>query len=205
MVDYFKHSFLTQKTKMRVESITISDFYNNPDEVRDFILTQDFNVKGNYPGNRTKSFLDDNLKNIIQNIIKPTAGDVTWWGDENSGAFQYTTANDRSWIHSDNTDWAAVCYLTPDAPLSSGTGLFRNKETKKRMWNIKNSKYEVPLTDDISEYYDMTKWELVDRIGNLYNRLIIYRGDLFHVSLDYFGKDLTTGRLFQTFFFNTEF
>ena len=50
----------------------------------------------------------------------------------------------------------------------------------------------------------MTKWELVDKLGNLYNRLVIYRGDLYHMSLDYFGRDLQTGRLFQTFFFNTE-
>jgi hypothetical protein len=190
---------------MRVESITISDFYSNVDEVRKFILTQDFNLSGNYPNLRTKSFLDDNLKKSIQDIIKPIAGNITWWGDESTGAFQFTTANDRSWIHVDNTDWAGVCYLTPDAPLSAGTGLFRNKESKKRMWNGKNKLYEEPLSEHKSDYYDMTKWELVDRIGNLYNRLILYRGDLFHTSLDYFGRDLESGRLFQTFFFNTEF
>jgi hypothetical protein len=45
---------------------------------------------------------------------------------------------------------------------------------------------------------------MVDRIGNIYNRLILYRGDLFHVSLDYFGRNIADGRLFQTFFLNTE-
>ena len=54
------------------------------------------------------------------------------------------------------------------------------------------------------DHIDYTKWEMIDRIGNVYNRLIMYRGDLFHVSLDYFGKDIQDGRLFQTFFFNTE-
>ena len=51
---------------------------------------------------------------------------------------------------------------------------------------------------------DMTKWEMVDFIGNKYNRLVIYQGDLFHSSLDYFGTDINSGRLFQTFFFDTE-
>lgn len=51
---------------------------------------------------------------------------------------------------------------------------------------------------------DITKWDMVDRFGNLFNRLILYRADNFHVSLDYFGKDLNDGRLFQVFFFNTE-
>jgi hypothetical protein len=43
------------------------------------------------------------------------------------------------------------------------------------------------------------------KVGNIYNRLVLYRGDMFHSSLDYFGKDLKDGRLFQTFFFNTEY
>ena len=31
---------------------------------------------------------------------------------------------DRSWIHTDSwNNWAAVLYLTPDAPESSGTGI----------------------------------------------------------------------------------
>ena len=52
---------------------------------------------------------------------------------------------------------------------------------------------------------DMTKWELVDRIGNVYNRLVLYRADLFHSSLDYFGNSKEDGRLFQTFFFSSEY
>ena len=188
---------------MRVESISIADFYSNPDDVRKFILTQPFDLIGNYPGYRTESFLDPGTKQTIQEFIRPFAGEVTWWGDGASGAFQYTTANDRSWLHADQTDWAAVLYLTPDAPLSAGTGLFRDKNTNRRGWNRKNPN-EEPLSDDIADYYDMTKWELVDKLGNLYNRLVIYRGDLYHMSLDYFGRDLQTGRLFQTFFFNTE-
>ena len=99
-----------------------------------------------------------------------------------------------SWIHSDfHNMWAGVIYLTPDAPASSGTAFYRHKET---------GKYRRDPVD--YEGYDYTKWEKFDVIGNKYNRLILFRGDLFHASLDYFGHDLGTGRLFQTFFFNTE-
>jgi hypothetical protein len=59
----------------------------------------------------------------------------------------------------------------------------------------------APPGDDMQDY---TKWELVDRIGNVFNRLIMYRADNYHVSLDYFGKNMYDGRLFQVFFFNTE-
>ena len=51
----------------------------------------------------------------------------------------------------------------------------------------------------------MSKWDMVDMISNKFNRLVLYRGDLFHSSMEYFGEDKETGRLFQTFFFNTEY
>jgi len=71
--------------------------------------------------------------------------------------------------------------------------------------NILDNQYQKNLMKDfIKDNAIDVKWELVDRIGNVYNRLVLYRGDHFHISLDYFGQDLYDGRLFQTFFFNTE-
>lgn len=185
---------------MRGDVIIISDFYSNVDEVREFALQQYFEGEKHFPGKRSAPFFNDDIKKTIQEYIKPFGGNVTWWGDENSGAFQYTTAFDRSWIHVDaNTGWAGVLYLTPDAPISAGTGLYMFKETKDRKWP------HAIHGPQIKYSLDYTKWEMVDRIGNIYNRLILYRGDLFHVSLDYFGQSIEDGRLFQTFFFNTEY
>ena len=62
-------------------------------------------------------------------------------------------------------------------------------------------KFESDACDDMIDY---TKWEMVDRIGNVFNRCVMYRADNYHVSLDYFGKNMYDGRLFQVFFFNTE-
>jgi hypothetical protein len=104
---------------------------------------------------------------------------------------------DRSWIHADSYNtWAGVLYLTPDAPLSGGTGIFRYKKTGSMMEDG---------TDLSGVTQDMTKWELVDRVGNVYNRLVLYRGNNYHMSLDYFGKDKEDGRLFQLFFITTEY
>jgi len=152
-------------------------------EVREFALKQEFKVRGNYPGQRTEPFLTDNTRQKIKEILYPFAGEITWWGGEYTGSFQYT-----------------------DAPLSSGTGLFRHKETG---WSNFDYKREndveymkgAPSGHDMQDY---TKWEIVDRVGNVFNRLIMYRADNYHVSLDYFGKDMYDGRLFQVFFFNTE-
>jgi len=169
---------------MRFNSLTIDNFYADPMKVREFALSQEFAVRGNYPGQRTVSFLDY------------------------TGSFQYTTASDRSWIHADSTtDWAAVCYLTPDAPPSAGTGIFRHKATGWMHYDYRQAAQDpeydksAPPGHDSQDY---TKWDMIDRVGNVFNRLIMYRADNYHVSLDYFGKDMHDGRLFQVFFFNTE-
>jgi hypothetical protein len=193
---------------MRVDMISISDFYSNVDEVREFAKSQEFYEEPHhFQGKRTKPFLNDSTKELIENILKPTTGKITNWGTI-SGSFQYTTSIDRSWIHTDGTTmWAGVIYLTPDAPLSAGTGIYKHKNSGLKSWVFAHHTEEENLKTNIwsTDYYDYTKWELVDKIGNVYNRLILYRGDLFHVSLDYFGKDINDGRLFQTFFFDTEF
>jgi len=192
---------------MRFNSITIDNFYENPIEVREFALKQEFKVRGNYPGQRTVSFLTDALKQKFRQILYPFAGDIIWWGGDYTGSFQYTVASDRSWIHSDSTtDWAAVIYLTPDAPLTAGTGIFRHKKTGWMHYDYKkeNEPGYIESAPPNNEMQDFTKWEMVDRVGNIFNRLIMYRADNYHVSLDYFGQNMHDGRLFQVFFFNTE-
>ena len=183
---------------MKTNVIIVDDFYSNADGVRQFALQQDFRVRGNFPGHRTVSFLSDDVKETIQTILWNAGGEVTEWNatDGLTGSFEIATAADRSWIHTDHFNtWAGVLYLTPDAPVSGGTGLFMHRRTGART-SQQLEKYESQ---------DMTKWECVDRIGNMYNRLVMYRSNLFHTSLDYFGSDLNTGRLFQLFFVTTQF
>lgn len=180
---------------MNLDLMIIDNFYTNPDAVRAFALAQEFSVTGNYPGKRTRSFLTQDVKDCIQHWMN-VVGKITNWQEESgyTGAFQSAIATDKTWIHSDcyNT-WAGVCYLSPDAPHTAGTALYRHKESG-----------EYRSHENIHEGSDYTKWDRIDIVGNKYNRLVLYRGDLFHASLDYFGKDLYDGRLFQTFFFDTE-
>ncbi len=181
---------------MKMELVIADNFYNNVDSVREFALAQQFDVVGNYPGARTKPFINDTVKDAISKLVV-SSGRVTNWHEACgfTGAFQLCTANDRTWIHADSFNtWAGVCYLTPNAPLSGGTSLYRHKATGNR------EKVDVDY-----ESYDYTKWEEVDRIGNIYNRIILYRGNMFHASVDYFGSNMQDGRLFQTFFFDTEY
>jgi len=189
--------------------IVVDNFYNNPVETRNYILTQDFSVKGNFPGQRTISYATEELKNIIQSYVEPFGGKITEFpcptADKNdmyNGSFQYATSRDRSWIHTDSwNNWAGVLYLTPDAPLSSGTAFYRFNDgaTCEQEGTVLNNKTNV---DRFSQ--DLTKWELVDKVGNVFNRLILFNARRYHMSLDYFGDTKENSRLFQTFFFSTE-
>ena len=193
------------------ELIIIDNFYNNPMDTRNFILGQEFFVKGNFPGQRTISYANDHQKEMIQKYIEPF-GKITQFPCPNSdnsnakviynGAFQYTTSRDRSWIHTDNwNNWAGILFLTPNAPLSSGTAFYRFNDGAmcQEDGNQLNNQDEV---DKCSQ--DLTKWELVDRVGNVFNRLVLFNAHRYHMSMDYFGDTKENGRLFQVFFFSTE-
>jgi hypothetical protein len=191
--------------------IVVDNFYNNPYETRDFILTQEFTVKGNYPGKRTKSYATPQLKDTIQKYVQPFGGKITHFliPEDNTdsaeiynGSFQYTTSKDRSWVHIDGANnWAGVLYLTPNAPLSSGTAFYKFCDGAycKRDMEILKNKANV---DKYSQ--DITKWNMVDSVGNIFNRLILFNSERFHMSMDYFGDSKENGRLFQVFFFSTE-
>jgi hypothetical protein len=192
--------------------IVIDNFYNNALDTRNYVLTQDFGVKGNYPGQRTISYANEHLKAAIQKYVEPFGGKIVEFpipkpdlSDASTiynGAFQYTTSRDRSWVHVDSwNNWAGVLFLTPDAPLSAGTAFYRfhdgtTSETDNKLLNNKSE------TDNYSQ--DLTKWEMVDRAGNVFNRLILFNSHRYHMSMDYFGDSKENGRLFQVFFFTTE-
>ena len=59
---------------MRVNSLIIDDFYNNPYEVREFALNEDFNVTGTFPGFRTKPFLNEDVKKTVLTTLLVAAG-----------------------------------------------------------------------------------------------------------------------------------
>ena len=201
----------------------IDNFYTNAKETRDYILTQEFKVRGNYPGQRTTSRANNHLKEMIQGYIQHFAGKIVDWpmpsstgndgstnGPTNSknnedtynGAFQYTTSRDRTWIHNDGwNNWAGVLYLTPNAPVNSGTGIFRFKDGTRTV-DEAEARGNKKIIDENSQDYN--RWELVDKVGNVFNRLVLFNSKQYHASMDYFGTNKENGRLFQVFFFSTE-
>lgn len=201
---------------MKLYPVTvISDFYDNPDEIRKYALAQKYTycheIKGiNYvfPGSRTKelrelsqSLYEKVCKKLIT-IFHLPEHDVMRWQIDTS--FQIVEGEyGRGLIHQDaNTVFAGVLYLTPEAPLNAGTSLFRKnaKYDEALYWKIikendEHFKNKAPI--DFS-YHDM--FDEVVRVNNVYNSLILFEGDIHHCANDFFGDTPQNSRLAQVFF-----
>jgi hypothetical protein len=83
--------------------------------------------------------------------------------------------------------WAGIVYLSPDAPLDGGLHLWRNTQQGH----------------DFDWMTAAENWERIDSFGNVFNRLILVRGDIPHSGARGWGNRIEEGRLYQTFFFRT--
>lgn len=170
---------------MKIQTIVIDDFYENPNDIREYALNN-FSYQEHcfHPGFRTDNLNIENVKNKIESFIGSIFGKI----EDIKINFQLNTSFEKSWIHKDaiNTNIAGVLYLTPDAPVDSGTELFNSPDNNKN------------LSD--KEFF---RWKKQIKIGNKYNRLILFNSNIFHKSSNYFGTDRKNGRLVQLFFIKT--
>ncbi len=184
------------------ELIILEDFYSDPDYVRNYALNELewHDKKGNHPGRRSDPDRHPSVKKLLENTIQKevTDWDVEW--NYSNGAYNLCKAWDKCWIHSDwGTTYACVVYLTPDAPIESGTALYKHKKTGYRI--RPEDKELAEQLDDQSN--DFTAWEMTDYVGNIYNRAVIYKGKYYHSAVQYFGNTDEYCRMHQTFFFST--
>lgn len=110
----------------------------------------------------------------------------------------------RGVIHTDsNTIFAAVLYLSPDAPLDSGTSLFRPNKSFDAV------KYEAALVANDKRFAEgkiamdtsyHTMFDEIVNVKNVYNTLILYEGRHYHAANAFFGENLKNARLAQVFF-----
>ena len=165
----------------------IENFYENPDAIRKFALEQKYtfchevkDIDYVYPGCRTKDLsnldqaLFDKICTKLVSVFHNAENDHMRWLITTS--FQSVSAEyAQGVIHTDhNTVFAAVLYLTPDAPLNSGTSLFKKNKT------FDEKKYQQALDDNDARFkageiaMDTSYHSMFDeivRVNNVYNTL----------------------------------
>jgi hypothetical protein len=175
----------------------VEDFYNDPMAVRNYALNQEYNFEIYYRGRRTQQqFLFPGLKERFEEIMGIK---IKKWDDHGmNGRFQHCTVEDALVYHCDDQTWAAVIFLTPEAPFQCGTTLWAHKKYGTR------SKYEFATKGYAFEkgFLDKTPLEPVDVMGNVFNRLVIWDASSCHSASEYFGTKKENSRLFQIFFFD---
>ena len=182
--------------KPQMTTWVVDNFYADPIAVRNFALKQEFvEEKDYYKGCRAKhQYFLPGTKEAFEKIMGIQIRE--WESHGMCGKFQYCTAQDSLVYHHDGQTWAAMIYLTPDAPYDCGTSLFASKNGAR-----KSSDANIGTAFD-GGFYDSTKFDLIDSIGNVFNRLFIFDAQNIHAASKYFGQTIEDSRLFHIFFFD---
>ena len=168
-----------------LQLVVVDDFMAQPAALRAFGRAQHFGYKGNHPGMRTASFANMPEFRPVRRRVEALVGErLPYW----FAAFQLSRANDTdNAIHRDypTYKYSAVLYLTPGAPCRFGTSTYRHLSTglvshpdeeAARRRNTTVEALEATLYEDSTE----DKYEEMDRVGNRYNRLIVFNSRVNH-------------------------
>lgn len=217
------------KVSGRRSIIVVEDFYSDPDSIREYALTQQYYWPyPNWKYWKTSWYRPLHLcpfksSPTIIKCLEDAVGekiDMRHWNanypiDEGShpitghpdakqaclwnGSFHAKYANEimpsaavhnhvvDSWNPCGEHGWAGIVYLNPSANVKNGLNLWANIDPDRQLDWMTPSR----------------NWFLVDSLANIYNRLILCRANLPHSGSNGFGEDISTSRMFQTFFFRT--
>lgn len=200
---------------MRRSIIVIDNFHSNPDEVRNYALNLEYPQPEDsytYPGkNSNGQYYSQEVHQKFESILNRKLTPA-----HPNGYFRLSLEEDsyRQDVHVDPSwEWGAVCYLnTPDQCIDEGgTSFWMHNKTKMERCPQTNqeAKYysysfskEVWHTTVYGEGLDRSKWTRYFLSPMKYNRIILFRTDLWHSHNYNFGDTLQNGRLVQLFFFN---
>jgi len=196
-------------------TMVIDDFYESPDLVRDWALSQEFfkGERGSWPGLRTELLHVSNpeLFNLTLKKLLFVLKDYGYTEilDMQTG-FQIIEGSwGTGWVHDDDPKLhvAGVIYLTPDAPVAAGTTIYADQP------DFDGEKYTDLFMKDVfsktpeeraqySKYREEQKAHFTPtiKLGNVYNRCVIFDTRNWHSADNFFGDEIANSRLTQVFF-----
>lgn len=186
--------------------IVVDNFYMNPDSVRNHAINNLSFLDSDYHrGKRSDSkFI---LNGTLEKFEEILGRKIYNWNHPNyaNGIFQYCTSTDPIVYHVDSQNYAAMVYLTPNAPLQTGTATYKSVYTNQTKFDDFNdeqyNKTFKGLSNELN-FYDKTSFEMVDNIANVYNRLVLFNSKNIHAAVNYFGDTIDNSRFFHLFFFD---
>lgn len=199
-------------------SIQIADrFYSHPDDVRERALAMKYSEPEYVTGWRTQVWQPRGIKRLIEKAFRVQ---IDYWDDSRAieggngvffTAFSKGHHAEKVKVHFDEpSDWMSLLvYLSPNAPADCGTSFWQHRETGLTAKPSRRDAVRLGLTlEDLRQVIERDGWTKkcwieIDRIGNVYNRAVMFPAGLFHSATHHFGHNLRDGRLYQSFHFLT--
>lgn len=200
--------------------LTVVDgFYADPGSVRRRALEMPYSHPENVVGWRTRCYQPRGIKERIE---RKFAVKIPYWDDDldavegcNGVFFQSYNRGDHAetvGIHFDEPlRWVMfLIYLTPDAPYDAGTSLWQHRKTGLTAKPSKRDaeRLGMPLDKLLDvlqrDSHTPNRWIEIDRVGNVFNRAVMFPGGFYHSASRHFGASFRDGRIYQSFHFPVE-
>lgn len=197
--------------------LVVDDFYRQPDEIRERALALSYAPDERYfKGLRSQPYLLPFVKEEFERLLGVRVTD--WLAQPMNGVFQKTTSAEPLVWHSDTQSYAAAIYLTPGPKIQHPAERGRLITSPERVgagtsfWRDFMLGHRRPSPDpavnaEMYSEFNLThpgNWELVDRVGSVYNRLVLWDAQLIHSATSYERFTAESPRLVQLFFFNVD-
>jgi len=152
-------------------------------------------------------YAPDDVRDHLANITGERVRTEHWddMGDGWNGAFHVQNQHwrgEHGSIHHHHKSgdvtprgWSGLVYLTPNAPPSAGTSIWRDRRTGRCIGAEGIAFHRTP---------GVPEFELALLVENRYNRLVLFRENVLHRAEHGFGDAPHDARLTQTFFFCTD-
>jgi hypothetical protein len=177
------------------------DFYRDPDRVRRLALSKTYQQPpAGTPRLAVTAVCTEAESKAMYDLLQPYLPATT--GNPIVGAnilFRYTLADARKKVfcHVDGCSSAGIVYLTSPENCAGGTTIYRHRATGDEIYRKENRQ--------LYDFRDPDQWEIIREVEMVYNRLVMYPGQLFHaITPVFFGDRIDNARLTQNVFIYRE-
>ena len=199
--------------------IAIDDFYQDPEAVRRRALQMPYSHPEGVVGWRTRAYQPRGIKERIERKFSVR---IPYWDDDldaielSNGVFfqSYNRGGhaETVGVHYDEPlRWVMfLIYLTPRVPFDAGTSLWQHRKTGlKSKPTPRDAARRGTTVDDLLDLLERdartpSRWIEIDRVGNVFNRAVMFPGGFLHSASRHFGSGFGDGRIYQSFHFPVE-
>lgn len=194
----------------------VENFYPRPERIRRRALEMSYSEPEGVTGWRTRAYHPHKIKKLVEQKFRIR---IAYWERDLEAieacngvffsAFAHGGRAETAAVHSDEPpSWMMLLvYLTPGAPYECGTSLWQHRATGLIAEPTKKDAERLGATVGelkaklLRDSQIRSRWIEIDRIGNVFNRAVMFPGGLLHSATKHFGSNRYNGRLYQSFHF----